>query len=317
MTALTKKWKLWPLTFDKKAFTPRRIMIDLVKLYLFYVFLSMLIIMGLKDRLILFPMQDTSWKPGLKGMDEALKCTESKEVSFKTADGKTLSGYLVKNKNAAAKLVIINHGNAGNIGHRMGIAATLAAAGASALAYDYQGYGESQGDPKLANLIPDATAAYDFATKELGYKADDIILYGESIGCGVTTGVMASRPCRAVILQSPFVSLMSTARDKLFFMRTLPDFVMVEPQLNNLAAVQKPHPPLLLMHGDKDKTLPCRYSEELFAKASEPKQLFIVEGADHNDVYQDPGRGVLVTLKNFIASVNEAKSQVSLQTQAQ
>ncbi|HNH76289.1 MAG TPA: hypothetical protein PLF23_21050, partial [Candidatus Obscuribacter sp.] len=143
MTALTKKWKLWPLTFDKKAFTPRRIMIDLVKLYLFYVFLSMLIIMGLKDRLILFPMQDTSWKPGLKGMDEALKCTESKEVSFKTADGKTLSGYLVKNKNAAAKLVIINHGNAGNIGHRMGIAATLAAAGASALAYDYQGYGES------------------------------------------------------------------------------------------------------------------------------------------------------------------------------
>lgn len=285
----------------KEPLTLRRILLDLFKLYVFYVLLSLIIIFGVKDKLVLFPSQDMSWKACLPILDKDLKCQTSK-ISIPTGNGNKLAGLYIKNPRSKF-LTIVNHGNAGNIGHRIVIAANLIGAGSSVLLYDYQGYGESSGEAKLSNLVPDAEAAYDYAMNKLGYASSSIILYGESIGCGVTSGVMKDRTPHAFILQSPFVSLMKTAKDKLFFMRTLPDFIDPEPQLNNLAAVERKHPPLLLMHGDKDTTLPSKYSQELYQKASEPKQLFLVKGADHNDIYCRGDNSVFLTLKKFIESI--------------
>lgn len=309
--ALAVKTKAKPQ--KKKPLTLKGVVIDLFKLYVFYVLLSLIIIFGIKDKLVLFPSADMSWKTCLPILDRDLKCQTS-ELSIPTLNGNKLAGLYIKIPRSKF-LTIVNHGNAGNIGHRIVIAANLIGAGSSVLLYDYQGYGESGGQAKLSNLVPDARAAYDYATNKLGYPSSSIILYGESIGCGVTSGVMKERTPRAFILQSPFVSLMKTAKDKLFFMRTLPDFIDPEPQLNNLASVEKAHPPLLLMHGDKDITLPCKYSQELYEKASQPKQIFLVKGADHNDIYCRSDNSVLLTLKNFIESIssqsaNQANQQI-------
>ncbi len=46
--------------------------------------------------------------------------------------------------------------------------------------------------------------------------------------------------------------------------------------------------PLLVVHGARDKTVPTRYGRRLFAAAPEPKELFILEGGTHNDLYDHP-----------------------------
>lgn len=286
----------------RESFKPKALLKEFVKIYVFYMFLSMLILMGLKDKLVLFPMKNTEWRNYIADVDKNLP-TKTREVKFKADNGKMLDGFYIKNNNPTAKLVLVCHGNAGSVADRIPLAAHLAAAGASALVFDYEGYGDSEGESKMSRLIPDAVSAFDYAKNELGYKAEDIILYGESIGCGVATGTMQKRTPKAIILQSPFVSLMQTARDKLFFLYTLPDIVIVEPQLNNMAAVIKEHPPLLLMHGEDDKTLPCRYSKELYEKALEPKQLVIIPKVDHNDMYVGTNQLVLKTLRDFIAGL--------------
>jgi fermentation-respiration switch protein FrsA (DUF1100 family) len=42
--------------------------------------------------------------------------------------------------------------------------------------------------------------------------------------------------------------------------------------------------PILLIHGTSDDTIPSSMSEELFQAANQPKQLWLISGAGHNDV---------------------------------
>ena len=46
--------------------------------------------------------------------------------------------------------------------------------------------------------------------------------------------------------------------------------------------------PLLVLHGARDKTVPTRYGRRLFEAAPEPKDLFILDGGAHNDLYDHP-----------------------------
>jgi hypothetical protein len=73
-------------------------------------------------------------------------------------------------------------------------------------------------------------------------------------------------------------------KDKLIFMRLYPPYVFSYVELDNLAYLRGHHPPLLLIHGDNDTTLPIKYAEKNFAEASEPKRLVVIKGAGHDDV---------------------------------
>ncbi len=276
----------------------KEILKAIAQLYVFYLLLSLAILFLFKDIGVLHPMQDTSWKSQIAQMDKLFK-TVTREVKIPTADGKTLHGLLVA-KPASDKLILVSHGNAGNIGHRVGLASLLSTSGASTLLYDYQGFGESTGNATCNNLLKDGLTAYDYAVDKLGYKPANITIYGESVGCGVTTYIMENRKPGKVILQSGFTSLLKTARDKLFFMHVLPESIAPEPNFDNLSAVQKPHPPILFMHGDKDQILPFSYCETLYAKALPPKQMYRCKDEGHNDIGLKNTAGFVTVVKEFV-----------------
>ena len=39
--------------------------------------------------------------------------------------------------------------------------------------------------------------------------------------------------------------------------------------------------PLLLVHGDRDETVPVEHARQLYARTGEPRKLVIIEGAGH------------------------------------
>ena len=269
----------------------------LLTLYLIYLALSMVLIYGLKDKLVLLPMKDNSWRSYIPELNKILG-SKSESLRIPSKNGELDSLYI--KIPGADKLLIVSHGNAGNLGHRLGLAALLGKTGASVLLYDYRGYGESQGQPSCDNVLADGLTAYDYAVKTLGYKPQDIVLYGESIGCAVATYIMDNRPAGKIILQSPFVSLGQTARDKLFFLAVVPGFMQPSPAMDNLAALSKPHPPLLLIHGNKDTILPMAYSKTLMAKALPPKRFYESPGEGHNDIGLTNARGFVDTIQTFL-----------------
>jgi fermentation-respiration switch protein FrsA (DUF1100 family) len=262
-------------------------------------------VFGIRDKIALFPMQNTEWKTFLKEMPAKLQ-VETKELTIPGPGGKKLSGLLVK-KPGSKYIYLVSHGNAGNLGYRLGLASFIVATGQSVFLYDYQGYGESQGEAKLVNLIPDGLCTFDYLVGPLGYKPDQVILYGESIGCGVTTGIMRERQARAVVLQSGFTSLIAAGKDKLWQLKIFPDWICPQPHLDNLSAVKQPHPPLLFIHGDQDAILPVRYSRTMFAEALEPKQYYEIKGAGHNDIGFTDLAGFRNALIRFVESFERAK----------
>ena len=105
-----------------------------------------------------------------------------------------------------APVILFFHGNAGNISHRLDLAALLLEAGAGVLLLDYRGYGSSDGKPGEENTYRDAQAAYHWLADK-GVPATNIVAYGESLGGGVACELAAREKVGGLVLQSTFTSL--------------------------------------------------------------------------------------------------------------
>jgi fermentation-respiration switch protein FrsA (DUF1100 family) len=195
-------------------------------------------------------------------------------LKVKTASGKKLSAVYLPN-NSARYTLLVSHGNAEDLGDDHEWLQDLRRAGFSVFAFDYEGYGTSEGKPSESALYEDEFAAYDYLAVNLATPPDHILIYGRSIGGGPAVHVAARRPAAGLILQSTFVSAFRVlTRIPLLFFDKFP----------NAREIRPVHCPVLVMHGTADSVISFWHGEELFRKANEPKQFFAIQGADHNDV---------------------------------
>ncbi|MBZ0187149.1 MAG: alpha/beta hydrolase [Candidatus Obscuribacterales bacterium] len=226
-----------------------------------------------------------------------------KKVSFPSKNGNMLSAWFWTIPDSKGTM-LVSHGNAGNLSHRVHLLAPIMGSGYSVFLYDYQGYGESQGKSDHNSIIEDGLAAYDYLIKEQSLTAKDIVLYGESLGCAVSSAVLQARDAKAVILQSCFSSAPNASRDKFHWTILYPDFVFPQKNLDNITVYTKPHPPLLLLHGENDFILPAKYAKEVFEKAIEPKEIAIVKTCGHNDFYIANAAEGIAGLQGFLKKLN-------------
>lgn len=227
------------------------------------------------------------------------KCDSA--VRFSGPQG-NLCGLYYKNA-ATNKIILVSHGNAGNIYHRLKLAEHLLNTGCSVFLYDYAGYGASEGKPSPSGVQEDGLAAYDYVEKTLGYGPDQIILYGESLGCAVSSYVSTKRPVAALIVQSGFLSLPQIAKEKCIVFKPYPDWAFYKPHLSNADNLQTKHPPLLIMHGVKDAVIPFRHAEQLASIAGQPVVFVPLKNSGHNDTYISDSDLFDTTLKNFLESL--------------
>lgn len=205
------------------------------------------------------------------------------QLKIATTGGAKLDAWFFETP-GAKKVVIVNHGNAGNLLNRLFIAKSIIEAGQSVLIYDYRGYGKSGGELSLPGLQEDALTVYDYTKNTLGYKPTEIVLYGESIGGGISARVAEQRRISGIIMHSPFTALPHVAKSGAILLRLYPDWVFPQPTYENLTYVKNAHPPLLILYGDKDHLVPPEQSCELYTGASQPKTIVLVPGAGHNDM---------------------------------
>lgn len=184
-------------------------------------------------------------------------------------------------------VVLLSHGNASDLDNRIDKIRAMLNCGISVFAYDYRGYGKSRGEPSIRGVIEDGVAAYDFLTKKQNYAPNNIVLFGESVGTGVSTEIARRRKCKAIILESGFTSPEERAKEKISVLNIYPSALMMDPRLDNLEYVKGSHPPFLLFAGKLDTMIPPQHSEKMFAQGTEPKQLIIGPNSTHNDFSKD------------------------------
>jgi len=206
----------------------------------------------------------------------------TEERTITTADGLRLHAWYAGAPGATATLVW-SHGNGGNIAGRADVFLALAARGVAVLAYDYRGYGRSEGRPSEPGVYLDVEAAYD-SLRARGVPARQIVAFGESLGGAVAIRLATARPCAGVAVVSTFTTLRDAGRAHYG-----PLAVLAGNRFDSLACVRTLSLPMFVAHGDRDEVVPFVLGERLFAAAREPKRFFRAAGAHHNDVFETPG----------------------------
>jgi uncharacterized protein len=238
--------------------------------------------------IVFFPDPDLIGTPGDYGL-------EYEEVWFTAADGVRLHGWWVPQ--AGAPVLVWFHGNAGNISHRLeNIKLLHDLAGVQVFIFDYREYGKSQGKISREGTFKDAAAAYRYVAESLKVPAGELVLFGRSLGTALATDLAVRVPCRSLIIESAFTN--SSDMAKLF----APFMFDWRPSIpyDNLGKIARLKVPLLIIHGSDDEIIPVKMSHRLFAAARDPKELYIIPGAHHNDTYLVGGRAYFEKLRTFI-----------------
>lgn len=219
-------------------------------------------------------------------------------VEFPSSSGATIHGWLVHGREGAGAVVLM-HGVRANRLSMLERARFLSRAGYSVLLFDFQAHGESAGQHITFGYLEsrDAQAAVDFLRRSLP---------GEKIGVlGVSMGgaafLLASPPLdvNAVVLEMVYPAIEQAIGNRLKM--RLGDWAgiltpllsaQLKPRLGVSAGDLRPivhvgdiRAPKLFIAGAEDRHTTLEESRRLFAAAAEPKELWVVGGANHSDMH--------------------------------
>ncbi|WP_061241821.1 alpha/beta hydrolase [Ectopseudomonas composti] len=188
-------------------------------------------------------------------------------------------------KDAPALLYL--HGSRWNLTGQLFRIEQLHAMGFSVLAVDYRGFGESRGAlPSERSVYQDALIAWQHLVR-LQPEADKRFIYGHSLGGAVAVNLaheLASEDetqAAGLIVESSFTNLGDVAAA--VTNTSLPVRWLLSQEFDSLSKIGEVGIPVLIAHGRDDRYVPSRFSQALFDAASEPKQLLLIEGANHNN----------------------------------
>lgn len=172
-------------------------------------------------------------------------------------------------------LILYHHGNGedlGTIGDRL---ETLHRAGFAVLAWDYPGYGTSDGRPTEKNVLKVAALLLESIPQRYGFPIERILQYGRSVGGGPATWLSARYPVPGLILEGTFTSIFRVA---------LPINPLPWDLFENKKELAKVQCPVLILHGTADETVPYDHGRELYGVAPNPKFFAWMDGGRHNNL---------------------------------
>ncbi len=246
----------------------------------------------IEKRFIFFPEGRLEGDPGHWGL--------SFEDAYSPAsDGVMLHGWFVPGQRRVTWLWC--HGNAGNISHRLeNLLLIHHHLEVSVFLFDYRGYGLSQGTPTEQGTYRDAVAALEYLHSRNDMDSRHIVYFGRSLGAAVAVDLAVHRPPLGLILESPFASARDMAR---LAFPLLPLHLLVRRKYDTLSKIDKVSCPLLLIHGERDEIVPPSQGLKLYERANEPKNLSVIPGTGHNDLYQTGGNSYWAALSDFMKSL--------------
>jgi fermentation-respiration switch protein FrsA (DUF1100 family) len=234
--------------------------------------------------------------------------THVERVTFPTSDGLTLQGWFFAASPSASPssssspsrfTVIVFNGNAGNRSYRAPLATALQARGHAVLLFDYRGYGGNAGTPTEIGLREDARAARAFVMSRGDVDRERIAYFGESLGTGVAVTLAAEHAPAALVLRSPFVSMVDVGRTHY---PILPVRWFLRDRYMSGERIAQIKSPLLVIAGDRDGVIPLEHSQQLYdaAAVASPKEMLIIRGADHNDAALLDGDEMIAAVTAFL-----------------
>jgi fermentation-respiration switch protein FrsA (DUF1100 family) len=219
------------------------------------------------------------------------------DVELLTEDRVRLHGWFIPSDNARGTLLFF-HGNAGNIAHRLDSIAIFNRMNLDVFIFDYRGYGQSQGQVSETGTYLDAEAAWSYLVETRAIEADEIIVFGRSLGASIAAWLASRHRPAALILESSFSSVPSMAQRLYPF---LPVKWLANFSYDTRQYVSRIECPLLVAHSKDDEIIPYAEGRLVFDAAPADKQFLELRGG-HNDGFIATGQAYRDGLSRFIES---------------
>lgn len=212
----------------------------------------------------------------------AFNCGDMSVIDVVTTDGLTLHGWYKAPAGKDKPVILMFHGNAGNIGYRYYMARFWLDHGYGVLMAEYRGFGGNPGSPTEQGLYRDARAYVAWLMAK-GFTPSQIVLKGESLGTAIASQMATETSgFRALVLESAFTSSGDVAQKHYFY---IPAKLLLRDRYDNLSKIRNIKIPVLFVHGVLDHIVPYGQGKAVFDAANEPKKLAAITDAGHNDLY--------------------------------
>jgi fermentation-respiration switch protein FrsA (DUF1100 family) len=242
------------------------------------------------QRSILYPIPEkVRTSPAAAGFAEA------EEHILSTSDGEQIIAWHVA-PHEGKPVILFFHGNGDILAWRVPWFREMIAGGAGLVALSFRGYAGSSGTPTEAGLLQDAAAAYAFAHQR--YSPERIVVWGFSLGTGPAVALAANQRIGKLILESPYTSIADVAAAAFPF---IPVRWFVHDAFHSDRRIADVAAPVLIMHGGRDRTIPIRFGERLYALAHDPKQMVRFPDGGHDDL---DNFGAMEVARAFIAGTS-------------
>jgi alpha-beta hydrolase superfamily lysophospholipase len=228
---------------------------------------------------------------------------KGRAVEFASASGATLRGWLLPGREGAGAVVLM-HGVRGSRLNMLGRARFLSAAGYTVLLFDFQAHGESGGERITTGYLEsrDARAAVDFVRAQTPGERVGVL----GVSMGGAAALLAEPPldAQALVLEMVYPTIEQAIDDRLrmnlggwgVVFRPLltaqlrPRLGIGADDLHPIDHAARVVAPKLFVAGAEDVHTTLEESRQLFAAAAEPKELWVIEGAHHQDLHALKGR---------------------------
>src|SRR5262249_54829533 len=168
--------------------------------------------------------------------------------------------------------------------------------GVNVFAFDYRGFGRSEGVPDEPGTYLDADAALAWLGKQ-GFAPSQVVALGKSLGGGVASELALRHPQLAgLILQATFTNTPDIGTE---LFPWLPVRRLHSIKYDTLHKLPRIRMPVLIAHSRKDDLIGFSHAERNFRAANEPKLLLEIQGA-HNSVIEDGRAQYLEGLDRFL-----------------
>jgi pimeloyl-ACP methyl ester carboxylesterase len=201
----------------------------------------------------------------------------------------------------ARRVILLHHGQGSNLSMFLGEVWEYLQMGHSVLIYDYEGHGRSSGTPTILGICRDGEAAYNWLVQEKGYRPDQIVHVGDSLGSGVAAEVAVRHPCAGLVMFAPYASLMEVAHYRLPILDMYPQWLIGYPDIGALKPLSKKHPPVLMMSGVKDPCIPVTQGDKI-ARVADKEGFTYVRFSDcgHADFFAVENAATLKAIRQFM-----------------
>jgi pimeloyl-ACP methyl ester carboxylesterase len=231
----------------------------------------------LQDRLLFYPQPLDAAQRAAIGKHSPF----ARELFIQSESAERLHAWYVPGE-AGKPLVLYFGGNAEEVSWMLEDARSRAP-GLGWLLVSYRGYGASEGKPSETAISADALRWHAYAEQDLGAK--EIIAFGRSLGSGAAVFLASQRPLKAVVLVSPFDSLVEVAKHHY---PLLPVRALLRHPFDSAGRAPRISAPLLCIAASRDEVIPAVHARRLYEAWGGPKRWVLLEEAGHNTTDSHP-----------------------------